>query len=274
MGVLFGLLTALAIGASDLFGRRILHAQSPVTAAVPMQFFGILTAALALLAIESDANASDLAFGATSGLGFAIGLGCYYSGLAKASSAIMAPVVAMLSAVLPVGYSILRGSAPSRLTFVGAGLCLIGLAAITVNRRALGVDWVALRWGTVSGLGYALGLIMMIEVRDAAGMWPAVAQRSTAFAALAGVALATKVSLAPLPQLRWSALFAGIAVGLSSIFLLVGLELDPTPTLIVTSVFPAISVLVGLFAYQDEVRRAQWAGIGIVVVGIACISVG
>jgi uncharacterized membrane protein len=268
------LLTALAIGASDFFGRRIVHTQSPITAAVPMQFFGFLTAAATLVFISSEITLRDGAFGLLSGLGFAAGLGCYYTGLSKASSALIAPTVAMLSAVLPFAYSVFRGSQVSLVTAGGAGVCLVGLAVITVDRRAFSVDWVALRWGTLSGLGYATGLISLIDVADAAGVWPAVVQRATAFSALAVVAMVVRVPVLPAPNLRVAAVLAGMAVGLSTVFLLSGLEIDPAPTVIASSTFPAVTVFVGLFAYGDAVLVRQWWGIGIVILGIMGVSAG
>ncbi|MGI9610515.1 MAG: EamA family transporter [Acidimicrobiia bacterium] len=273
-GVIFGLLTALAIGASDLFGRRIVHAQSPITAAVPMQFFGILTAAVTLFFVSVEISLRDSLFGLVSGLGFAMGLGCYYTGLSKASSALIAPTVAMLSSVLPFVYSVLGGSEPSSLTLGGALVCLIGLAVITIDRSAVSFDWVALKWGTLSGLGYAAGLISLIDVSDEAGTWPAVVQRATACVALVVVAYRIKVPRLPARNLRGSAVLAGIAVGLSTVFLLAGLEVDPTPTVVATSTFPAVSVLVGLVVYGDHVRHQQWWGIAIVVLGIMGVSAG
>lgn len=274
MGLLFGLLTALSIGASDLFGRRVARAQSPITATVPMQFFGILTAAAALLVIPSQISAKALGLGVLSGLGFALGLGCYYTGLGKASSAILAPMVAMLSSILPFAYTVVRGDEPSALTLGGAAICLVGLGIITINRNQLGIDWVALRWGALAGLGYATGVISLIDVSDESGTWSAVSQRTTACIALTTVALVTKVPPLPARNMRLPAALAGMAVGLSSIFLLVGLSLDPTPTVIGSSLFPAVSVVVGLVAYGDDVRTAQWFGIVVVILGIIGVSLG
>ncbi len=273
-GVIFGLLTALAIGASDLFGRRIVHAQSPVTAAVPMQFFGILTAAVSLMFVSSEISFRDSVFGLLSGLGFAVGLGCYYTGLSKASSALIAPTVAMLSAVLPFAYSVFRGSETSVITVGGAIVCMTGLAVITVDRSAVAFDWAALRWGILSGLGYATGLISLIDVGDESGTWPAVVQRTTAFLTLAFVASRIKVPVLPRRNLRLAAVLAGIAVGLSSVFLLAGLEIDPTPTVIASSTFPAVTVFVGLLVYGDSVRTQQWWGIAIIILGIMGVSAG
>ncbi len=239
-----------------------------------MQFFGILTAAAALLVIPSEISAKALGLGVLSGFGFALGLGCYYTGLTKASSAILAPMVAMISSILPFGFTVLRGAEPSTTTFVGAAICLLGLAIITVNRSELGVDWVALRWGTLAGLGYATGLISLIDVSDESGTWSAVSQRTTACLALATVALITKVPLLPVRGLRLSAVLAGVAVGLSTIFVLTGLSFDPTPTVIGSSLFPAVSVVVGLVAYGDDVRPAQWVGIVVVILGVIGVSVG
>ncbi len=180
----------------------------------------------------------------------------------------------MLSAVVPFAYSVFRGSETSIVTLGGAAVCVIGLAVVTINRSAVAVDWVALRWGTLSGLGYATGLIALIDVADQAGTWPAVVQRTTACLALAVVAAKIKVPVWPAPNLRLSAVLAGIAVGLSTVFLLSGLEIDPTPTVIASSTFPAVTVFVGLLVYGDSVRTHQWFGIAIVILGIIGVSAG
>ena len=274
MGLFFGLLTALAIGASDFFGRRIALAQSPITATSPMQFFAIVTSAVALFVVPSEFSSTAVGLGVLSGLGFAVGLGCYLTGLSRASSAIVAPTVAMLSAVLPFLFTVFRGATPSSTTLAGASICLLGLAIITVNREAMGIDWVALRWGTLSGLGYASGLIALVDVSDESGTWSAVSQRTAACVALTVVAFITNVPRLPARGLRLTAILAGIAVGLSSIFILIGLSFDPTPTVIGSSLFPAVSVVVGLVAYGDDVRPAQWLGIAVVILGVIGVSVG
>ena len=101
MGALFGSLTALSIGLSDLFGRHVVNRRGAVLAAVVVQAVGVAASAIMLAFVASELIAGDLLIGAVSGLGLGVGLWGYLSGLSVSSSAVVSPIVATMSAVFP-----------------------------------------------------------------------------------------------------------------------------------------------------------------------------
>ncbi len=274
MGVVFGLLTAFAIGLSDLFGRRVVHRTGPVSAGVPMQAVAFVTAIGTVAFVASEWSIKDVLIGCLSGLGLGVGLGCYYAGLNRASSALVAPPVATLSAVIPVGYSVLRGAEPSALVWIGTAVCLGGLILITAGSRGSASVAVGLGWGILSGLGYGFGLSIVLEASDASGSWPAAAQRVAAFFLLLIVARRTGVNSVPKGDLRLWALLAGIMAGLSTVFYLIGVAADETSTVVTASLFPAVSVIVGRLVYADEVRTTQALGVAVVILGVIAVAMG
>lgn len=274
MGLAFGLLTAASIGLSDLFGRRVLRDHGAVTTGVGLQFAALVTSILGLFVVSSRFAPADLGFGLISGIGMGIGMWAYLSGLATSSSAVVAPLVATLSALVPYLYALFRGASPTAPAIIGAVLALIGLTLITTTGSRPAHFATGLRWGMASGLGYGLGLSVVIEASDAGGSWPAVGQRITALASIGLLARTTSAPLTPPAGLRRYVIIGGVFAGLSTVFYLLGLESDTTSTVITASLFPAVTVLVGRGVYGDDVSVRQVVGLGVVLIGVIAVGLG
>mgnify|MGYP001820351153 CR=1 FL=1 len=274
MGALLGLIGALGIGLSDLFGRRIVLASSPLTAAVVMQLAGGLLAAVTMLALPSEWLWSDALRGIVSGVGMGVGLGCYYTGLARSTSTIVAPLVATLSAVLPFGYVLVASGGGSILGSVASLVAVVGLALVSGGADAVSNVADGVRWGVASGLGYGVAIAVLTDVSADSGAWPAVTQRASAFVLLAAVGLAARRAVVPPPGTRTSAVLAGAFVAVTSIALLIGVQFDAGAAVITLSMFPAFSVAIGRTFFGDPIRPRQAAGIGIVLAGVAGVVAG
>ncbi|MFT6291410.1 MAG: drug/metabolite transporter (DMT)-like permease [Ilumatobacter sp.] len=273
MGLIYGALTSLSIGLSDLFGRRVVNARGPVVTGAALQFVAFLTSLVAVVIVSSRFIVGDVLIGLASGIGIGIGLWGYFSGLERSSSAIVAPIVATLSAIIPYAYAVMRGASPAGLAVLGAAVALIGLVIITLGGGRTEAMAAGLKWGVISGFGYGFGLSIVIETTSDSGAWPSAGQRLAACFLMG--ALATKLRIDPRPPagLRVSAIAAGITAGLSTVFFLFGVQADATSAVVMASLFPAVSVVVGRFVYGDEVMPRQIAGIGIVLLGVVGVSI-
>lgn len=274
MAIVYGLLTSLSIGLADLFGRRFVNAKGPIAAGVALQFVAIFTSIAALFVVESSFAVGDFAIGLASGLGLSVGLWAYFSGLQRSSSAIVAPLVATMSAVIPFGYAVARGSDPTLIALFGAVVAVGGLVLITMGGGRVEHLRDGIRWGMISGFGYGFGLSIVIEASESSGSWPAVAQRLSAFALMIVVARSRSATMVPPAGLRAVALIAGMLAGGSTIFFLLGVQAGATAAVVTASLFPAVSVVVGRFVYRDDVEPRQIAGIGIVLLGVVFVAVG
>ena len=101
MGAIFGILTSLAVSGSELFGRKVALRAEAVTISIAIQSLAMITSLITALVLGDVIGMRDLTLGAVSGIGFGVGMMAYLHGLTKASSAIIAPTVATLSALLP-----------------------------------------------------------------------------------------------------------------------------------------------------------------------------
>ncbi len=274
MGVIFGLLSALSIGLSDLFGRRVVNARGPILTGTVMQFVAIFTSLFALVIVSSELIWDDLLVGLLSGLGLGIGLVCYFTGLTHSTSTVVSPVVATLSAVIPFVYTIVRGTSPSLVALLGAIVAFVGLALITAGGGRAAHIAAGVRWGLVSGLGYGFGLSVIIEASDSSGSWPAVTQRVAAFALMLLVAKLRQVNIVPPSGLRFPSIVAGMFAGLSTVLFLLGVEADATSAVVTASLFPVVTVVVGRLVYGDGVKPVQAGGIAVVLVGVIGVATG
>lgn len=268
MGAVYGALTAVSIGISDLFGRRVVIRRGAVVAAMVMQGVGVVASALLLLVITSRFDNGDAALGLASGVGLGVGLWGYLGGLGVSSSAIVGPIVATMSAVIPFTYAIVRGASASAWAVVAAAVAIGGLLLITAGGGPVANIAAGVRWSVASGLGYGFGLSVIIEASEDSGAWPALTQRLGAFALMIGVAARSEGRL-PLSGVRLAGIAAGVFGALSTILYLLGVQADATPAVVTASMFPAVTVVVGRFVYGDHVTRKQVLGLVIVLLGVA-----
>lgn len=267
MGALFGSLTAFSIGMADLFGRHVVNRRGPIIAAAVIQAVGIVASLLLLTVIASEWVGIDVVVGVASGIGLGVGLWGYLSGLGVSSSAVVSPIVATMSAVIPFVYAIARGADASMWAVMGAVVAIGGLVLVSMGGGPVANVAAGIRWSVISGCGYGFGLSIIIEATEASGAWPAVAQRVGALSLMVVVAIRAEVGF-ELVGVRLAGVASGVFSALSTVFYLLGVQADATPAVVTASMFPAVTVVVGRFVYHDVVTRRQLLGIVIVLAGV------
>jgi drug/metabolite transporter (DMT)-like permease len=273
VGALLGALSALSIGISDYFTRRVARASRALTAALALSVVAIATSVVAVIVFGSTMRLTDLAIGALSGLGLGVGLATYYAGMTRSSATVVTPIVAVLSAVIPFVYTLVRGATTSPWAIVGAVVSIGGLVLITTGGPAHHVR-PGVTWGLVSGVAYGFGLAVVIDASSGAGAWPAVGQRLAATSIVLAFVIARRVPTVPPIGMRWIALAGGVFAGASTVLYLAGVEADPSAAVITSSMFPVASVAIGRFAFGDPVSRSQAAGIAVVLAGVVAVTTG
>ena len=87
-------------------------------------------AVLVATLISADVTGRDLAFGAIAGSANVLGLGLLYHGLAHGQMSTVAPVTAVVGAIVPVSWGLIEGERPSALVLVGVGCALVAGALL------------------------------------------------------------------------------------------------------------------------------------------------
>jgi len=267
-------MSALGIGLSDLFGRRVMLASSAITAATAMQIFSALATTAFALVTVSTFDGPSFVWGCLSGLGMAGGISFYYLGLEHSTSTLVAPIVAAQSALLPYLYAISRGSPSSTVAVAGAFVAVLGLVLVTGGAVSLLRLRAGIVYGLVSGLSYAAASIFFIEAADTEGWWPPVGQRLTGTVALLLAATLLGRRRFPPPGQRINGAMIGLLTAGVSLSLLVALAANAAVGAVALSTFPVFSVLIGRVFFADAVQRLQVVGIALVVSGIGAVAIG
>ena len=113
MGVLFGSLTSLFIGLSDLFLVSITKRSHIVTVVVMAFVSAGLVGLVGTVFIAGDLTGRDMVLGAGSGVLMAFALVFYFTGIQRSSVGIVAPLIALQIALWPLFYDCLLYTSPS-----------------------------------------------------------------------------------------------------------------------------------------------------------------
>ena len=151
LALICGLAAAASFGTGDFLGGFATKRISVFRVIVISQIFGlVLLAGLAVALGETIPSVSNLAFGGLAGFFGTLGLTALYIGLARGHMGIVAPVSAVVGAVLPIIIGIFMEGAPSGWQTIGLllGLCAIwylagGGSTTSAHPRELGLPILA-----------------------------------------------------------------------------------------------------------------------------------
>lgn len=271
-------LSALLYGVADFSGGLAAGRSRLLPVLVLSQFLGIAVALTALAVMGSGTPSQrDLLWGACAGLTGSMGLFMLYGGIARSIVAIVSPTSAVVGAIIPILFAVIQGERPSATALVGSALCLPAILLLTWEGRAEESRrksiHSALVYGLLAGLGFGAFFVAISRSSPEAGVWPLVAAR---IASLLAFAMATVVSGQSFKVERGGiapALAAGAAdMGANILFLLATQSGMLSLVAIVTSLFPAPTVLLARFFLRQRIPPVRLAGLVLALVGVGLIS--
>lgn len=296
MAALLAALSALTFGVGDFFGglsaRRMAAALTTVTA----QATGLALIVAVSLLVSGDPGTGDLALGAAAGLTGGVGLLMFYWAMAKGPMSVVAPVSAVMSALVPVVAGVADGERPSWLAAVGI---LLGLPAIVLisreptrvealvseraveesvhvhtSPRAAAIGGLPVLAAALSGVGFGLFFTLLSHTGDHSGLWPIAAARLAAVA-LALVVAAVLRPARPEPGGVRLGMVAGCLDGLgNSLYLLASRQGLLTLVGVVGAMYPAATVLLARFVLREQLARHQIIGLVVAASAVALIALG
>ena len=275
MAILVGILVAAGFGSGDFLGGLASRQGSTLTVLALAQVAALVGAMAVALAVGGPLTASAAWLGAGAGALSVTALGCLYQGLAIGQIGEVAPVAAVVGAVIPVVWGLAIGERPPAVALVGGAMAVVAAGMISLEReerrglregRAL---WLAL----AAGVGFGSSFILFADASHHSGFWPVLTGR---MAAVVGVGLVVAFSGASLRlpvRPRWLAVGAGILDVVATTLLLVavrkGLVAVVAP---VAALAPAFTVLGAWWFLRERASVIQKAGLGLALVGLALIA--
>jgi len=275
--VLFGLAASLCWGSGDFSGglaSRRANPSSVVISAYAVGFFVLV--ALALIWREPLPGLADIIWGGLAGIAGVLGLIVFYTALASGKMGIAAPISAVLTATLPVLFSAITAGLPRPLQLIGFALALVAIFLISRPEKAGGSP-TGIGLALLAGCGFGLFFILISRVSPGATFWPLAVARLASVVSLLVVLLLRRQPrqrlLSGVRKVAPLVLLAGTLDAMGNVFFVLAAHsgrLDVAA--ILSSLYPAATVLLAAFVLRERVTRIQAVGILLVLLAIPLIS--
>lgn len=253
MGALLALASAVAYGIADYAGGLLSRRAHFGTVAFVGQVGGLVFALAAALFVPASAGWDGLAWGALSGVGTGAGMLFLYRGISRGAMSVVVPVSAVGGVALPVlvGVAVL-GDRPSVLTWAGIVMAVPALWLVARTRGPAKADGVA--DALFASVGIAVQYLALAQAD--AGLWAVVAGRVAAAAVVLPAVRRPVTAVVPAAACGATAALALTCYLLATRYQLV------TVAVVLSSLYPAIPVLLGVTLLRERLSRWQVAGLG------------
>jgi drug/metabolite transporter (DMT)-like permease len=278
MIIAFALASALVFGAGDFCGgaaSRRGGSMEVLLLSLPAGL-GLLLAVAA--ALGGPWHAGALGWGAASGLAGGAGLLVFYRALAKGPMSVVAPVSGLMAALVPAVVGVARGDRLSPAVIAGVLLCLVAICLVSVERsagaaRAAGGPLLALLAGGSFGAFFVL-----IRLGDDGTLWPLTMSKAAGLLVVVVVAVAARRGPAALlrdrPTVGIALLAGALDVLGNGLYVLAARAGMLSVAGVLSSLYPASTVLLARLVYGERLRPIQRVGLAIAVAGIGLVTTG
>lgn len=268
-------LSSLLYGVADFTGGFATRRERVYPVVAYSQLIGLAGAAVVLAFLPAaDLTSADLWFGAAAGLAGGGALVVFYQGLATGRVMVVAPVAALMSAVVPVTAGLVLGERPTLLAALGVAASLPAIWLVSAGARV--DDHEATRgWmGLVAGIGFGLFFVLIAQTPAESGLWPLVPARAVSVSVIAVLGVTTGSMIVNARNLGLIAA-AGLLDMAANIAFLVASRTELLALVaVVTSLYPAATVILARVVLHERLRGRQPLGLALAVLGVSLIALG
>ena len=282
MTALLALVSAVFIGGADFVGGITSRTANGIRVGAYVALVGLpMALAVSLVADYDRVSRADVGWSVAAGVSVALGIGCFYIGMARGLISVVAPVAAVVGAVIPVVYALARGERPGPIALIGLVIAFFAVAVVSLapseqHPDAAVVDGVVLGLALVSGVLFGLFYVAFSRVSDDAGLWPVTIERAAASVVLVvAVVVMTRGPVTGVRRMLPAVLLIALLEVAAVVPLLLALQRGPVAIAsVVASLYPVTTVLLAAFVLHERLSRLQYVGVVCALVSVALVSSG
>jgi drug/metabolite transporter (DMT)-like permease len=275
LGVLFALTSAAVWGSGDFSGGQATRKSHQYQVLMLAALSGMVVLVVSAI-IRGEGLPTGLSFlwGALAGAAGALGMAALYKALSMGHTASVAPTSAITCAALPVVFGMLTAGLPKVTQLVGFAVAFFGIWLL--SRSASGGDK-TFREGMIlaflSGIGFGGFFIFIALVEKGQVFVPVLVARTVTL----GIALIMlRLNHLPLPGLTSNpiAILAGVLDTGGNIFYLLATQFTRLDiAALLSSFYPAGTVILASIILKEKVSTTQWAGMLVCLLALTLIMV-
>jgi drug/metabolite transporter (DMT)-like permease len=274
MTQLLALLSAALFGVADFAGGLATRRISAWTVAGWSQLLGIPILILGLALIPSpEVTRADLGWGAIGGVFGILGVAVMYMALAAGTMSVIAPIIGVGAAMIPVIWAVVTGETIDAVQW--AGIVMAGAAVMLIAWQSgagrLSTKLALQAFG--AALAFAIFFIALGQTNEAAGLWPLAAARVFTLPLAFTIIVATRTPVAPgramLPLLATIAVFDMTA----NMAIVLALQRGPIGiNAVLGSLYPAFTVIAAVVVLKERPTRRQIVGLSLGLLAVLALA--
>jgi drug/metabolite transporter (DMT)-like permease len=279
MAVLLAALSALTFGAGDFSGglsARRIAAQWTTAAA---QATGLVLIVIVASIVGGSPGLTDMGLGIGAGLCGGAALVAFYWAMAQGPMSVVAPLSAVMSAVVPTVAGMVSGERPSPLGLVGIVLALPAIVLISrepepaddVEDRTPATPRVVVA-ATLSGVGFGLFFTLVSRTAEDSGVWPLAGARSAAIVLALLVVVVARPARPTVDGVRLAMLAGCLDSSANVLFLLASRQGLLTLVGVIGAMYPASTVVLARVVLGERLARHQLVGLAIAAGAVVLIA--
>jgi drug/metabolite transporter (DMT)-like permease len=228
----------------------------------------------------------------------AAGLVAFYAGFAAAPISVVAPVAALVSAVLPVGVAVAGGEHLTAAMATGGLICLAAIAAVSMpatgpedqnimstngpGARPAATRLRGLGYGAAAGAGFGLFFLCLRNAGESGVLWPVAVSRGAG--SVVALAIALAAGLRPWRRIgdgggtsqrttRVIALASGAVDAAANVCYVLATRAGLFGlAVVITALYPGMTVLLARWVLGERMRWLQRAGLLLAAVGVVLLT--
>lgn len=295
MAIVLGLLVALFYGSGDFFGGLAAKRTAAITVVIgSFALSAVLVAATMgiwlVLGDPPSPQAGDLWLGVGVGLVGPAAVALLYRGLAMGRMSVVAPITAVVAAIVPLVWALVDGERPSAVALAGVAVALVSIVLVAAapehedhpDDAAVAPLAAVVPPAIASGLGFGTLFVLLGEASGDAALWPLLTARPVAVVVTVAAAVvigrrAGSMEGAIVPaRVAWPMVAgAGVLdVTANAIYLAATNAGLLSIVAVLSSLYPAATVVLARVVLGERLHRVQVVGLVLAAAGIAAMATG
>jgi drug/metabolite transporter (DMT)-like permease len=275
--VLLGLIAAILYGLGDFAGGIASRRHTAVTVLLLSYPVGAVLMTVMLPFFGGHLDGRAAAYGAIGGVAGLIGVVLLYGLMTVAPINVVSPVSAVLAAIVPVAVGVAIGERPELAAWFGI---VLGLGAVVLVSRTtedhphgrIAPRIIAL--ACLSGFGFGLYFVFLARAGDNTGLWPLLVSRVASAVLIVPIAASRAAVRTVRGRTLAIVLLAGSCDALANFcFLLAARSGLLSLASVLTSLYPATTVLLAMGLLHEHASRVQRVGLLLAAGSIVLITV-
>ncbi len=270
----FGLAAAMTWGTGDFCGGMATK-KGPVYTVVLISHMigGCCVALIAIVVREPFPPISTMLWGALAGFSGMLGVLGLYSGLARSQMGVIAPLTAVLTAIIPITFSFFVEGVPAIIHIVGFGVALLAVWLLSGANGRIRLAPVELGYAVLAGTGFAFFFIFIDQASDTAVYWPLTAARTTSVICIAVFVSIRGLWIRPSREQMPMIFGAGVADVMGNAFFTLATKYGRLDfAAVLASLYPVSTVLLAQLILHERLNRPQWIGAVLALLAVILIT--